>query len=45
MIGSDHPIPWSEEPVNHIMETPDLTDEERIAILSSNAVRVLGLKI
>jgi aminocarboxymuconate-semialdehyde decarboxylase len=45
MIGSDHPIPWSEEPVNHIMETPDLTDDERIAILSSNAVRVLGLKI
>ena len=45
MIGSDHPIPWSEQPVDHIMQTPSLSDQERIAILSGNAVRVLGLKI
>lgn len=45
MIGSDHPIPWSEQPVDHVMQTPQLTDAERIGILSGNAVRVLGLKI
>ena len=45
MIGSDHPIPWSEQPVDHVMQTVGLTDEERIAILSGNAARVLNLKI
>jgi aminocarboxymuconate-semialdehyde decarboxylase len=45
MIGSDHPIPWAEQPVDHIMQTPSLSDQERIAILSGNAARVLGLKI
>ena len=45
MIGSDHPIPWAEQPVDHVMATPNLTDAERIGILSGNAARVLGLKI
>lgn len=45
MIGTDHPIPWSEQPVDHLLETPNLTDADRIAILSGNAKRVLGLRI
>jgi predicted TIM-barrel fold metal-dependent hydrolase len=44
MIGTDHPIPWVEEPVGHVMTTPELSDDDRLAILGANAIRVLGLE-
>jgi hypothetical protein len=28
MLGSDHPIPWEEHPVDHVCATESLTDEE-----------------
>jgi aminocarboxymuconate-semialdehyde decarboxylase len=43
MIGTDHPIPWEEDPVTHVMNTPELSDDDRLAILGENAIRVLGL--
>jgi aminocarboxymuconate-semialdehyde decarboxylase len=43
MLGSDHPIPWEQHPVDHIMNTPSLSDEDRVAILGGNAARMLGL--
>jgi aminocarboxymuconate-semialdehyde decarboxylase len=43
MIGTDHPIPWEDDPVGHVMATPELGDEDRLAILGENAIRVLGL--
>jgi aminocarboxymuconate-semialdehyde decarboxylase len=45
MIGTDHPIPWEEKPVDHVMATPNLSNQDRINILSSNAAKVLGIKI
>jgi aminocarboxymuconate-semialdehyde decarboxylase len=45
VIGSDHPIPWSEHPVDHIFATTTLSDEEKIAILGGNAARLLGLAV
>jgi aminocarboxymuconate-semialdehyde decarboxylase len=45
MIGTDHPIPWVEDPVGHVMGTPELTDDDRLAILGDNAIRVLGLDL
>lgn len=45
MIGTDHPIPWEDDPVSHVMGTPDLNDDERLAILGENAIRVLGLEV
>lgn len=42
MIGTDQPIPWSIDPVGHVMETP-LTNRERIALLGANAQRVLNI--
>jgi aminocarboxymuconate-semialdehyde decarboxylase len=45
MIGTDHPIPWVEDPVGHVMATPELSDDDRLAILGGNAVRVLGLAL
>ncbi len=44
VIGTDHPIPWHEDPVTHIMETPGFTDEERIAMLGGTAANLLGIK-
>ena len=43
MLGSDSPIPWVEDPVGHVLEAPGLGDEDRIAILSGNARRVLRM--
>ena len=45
MMGTDHPIPWEEDPVTHVMATPELSDDDRLAILGENAIRVLGLAL
>ena len=45
MIGTDHPIPWEEDPIGHVMATPELSDDDRLAILGENAIRVLGLTV
>ena len=45
MVGTDHPIPWEDDPVGHVMGTPELSDEDRLAILGENAIRVLGLSL
>ena len=44
VIGTDHPIPWEEFPVEHVMNTPGLTNSQRVAILGGNAAKLLGLK-
>jgi aminocarboxymuconate-semialdehyde decarboxylase len=44
MLGTDHPIPWEEHPVDHVFATESLTDEQKIAILGGNAARLFGIK-
>jgi predicted TIM-barrel fold metal-dependent hydrolase len=44
VLGSDHPIPWEEHPVDHVFATTSLSDEEKIAILGGNAARLFGMK-
>ena len=43
VIGTDHPIPWHPNPVDHLMDTPGFSDEERIAILGGPAARLLKI--
>jgi predicted TIM-barrel fold metal-dependent hydrolase len=43
MLGSDHPIPWEEHPVDHVFATTTLSDDEKIAILGGNAARLFGM--
>jgi predicted TIM-barrel fold metal-dependent hydrolase len=45
VIGTDHPIPWHEDPVTHVMNTPGFTDDERIAMLGATAAKLLGIKL
>ena len=44
VIGTDHPIPWNQHPVDHIMATKSLTDKQKAAILGGNAAKLLGIK-
>ena len=44
VIGTDHPIPWQSESVDHVLNTPGLTDDEKIAILGGTAAKLLGIK-
>ena len=42
MLGTDHPIPWEQHPVDHVFATVTLNDEEKVAILGGNAARLFG---
>jgi aminocarboxymuconate-semialdehyde decarboxylase len=44
VIGTDHPIPWNPNPVDHILEAPGFSDDERRAMLGETAARLLGIK-
>jgi aminocarboxymuconate-semialdehyde decarboxylase len=43
VIGTDTPFPWTKTPVDHIMETPGLSDTDRIAMLGETAAKLLGI--
>jgi aminocarboxymuconate-semialdehyde decarboxylase len=44
MIGTDHPIPWQADSVNHILKAPGFTAAQRRAMLGDNAAKLLGIK-
>lgn len=43
MVGTDYPFGWTSTEVDLVLNTPDLTDDERIAILGGTACRLLGI--
>jgi aminocarboxymuconate-semialdehyde decarboxylase len=43
VMGTDHPIPWQDKAVDHILDTPGLSDVERAGILGETAARLLGI--
>jgi predicted TIM-barrel fold metal-dependent hydrolase len=45
VVGTDHPIPWQDKAVDHILGTANLSDAEKVAILGGNAARLLGIKL
>jgi aminocarboxymuconate-semialdehyde decarboxylase len=44
VMGTDYPFPWTTTAVDHILETPGLSDADRIAMLGGTAQRLLGIK-
>jgi aminocarboxymuconate-semialdehyde decarboxylase len=44
VIGTDHPIPWQSGSVDHILNAPGFSDEEKIAMLGGTAAKLLGIK-
>ena len=43
MIGTDYPFPWTSTEVDLVLNTPGLTDDQRIAILGGTAAKLLGI--
>ena len=44
VMGTDYPFPWTKTSVDHILNTPGLSDADRIAMLSETAHKLLGIK-
>jgi aminocarboxymuconate-semialdehyde decarboxylase len=45
MVGTDCPsYPWTTTAIDLILETPGLSDADRIAILGGTAAQLLGIK-
>jgi aminocarboxymuconate-semialdehyde decarboxylase len=44
VLGTDHPIPWEEHPVDLVFATTALTDKQKVAILGGNAAHLFGIK-
>jgi aminocarboxymuconate-semialdehyde decarboxylase len=44
VIGTDHPIPWQDKSVDHVLKTPGFTNAERRMMLGETAAKLLGIK-
>ena len=43
MIGTDYAVPWVKGPVDHFLNTPGLSNPERVAILGGTAAKLMKL--
>jgi aminocarboxymuconate-semialdehyde decarboxylase len=43
VVGTDYPYPWTSTEVEHVLNTPGLTDDEKLAILGGTAKKLLKL--
>jgi aminocarboxymuconate-semialdehyde decarboxylase len=44
LVGTDFPYPWTKTAVDHVLGTPDLSDEQKAAVLGGTAMKLLGIK-
>lgn len=45
VIGTDHPIPWQSDSVNHILNAPGFSDAEKRKMLGETAAGLLGISL
>jgi aminocarboxymuconate-semialdehyde decarboxylase len=43
VMGTDYPYPWEDKAVDHILNTPGFSDEEKIAMLGGTAAKLLKI--
>ena len=43
VLGTDYPFPWTSTEADLVLNTPGLTDADRIAILNGTASKLLGI--
>ena len=43
VIGTDHPIPWQDQSIDHVLNAPGFTDAERRMMLGETAGKLLGI--
>jgi aminocarboxymuconate-semialdehyde decarboxylase len=44
VLGTDYPFPWTTTAVDHVLATPGLTDDQKVAILGGTASKLLGIR-
>src|SRR5918995_2814321 len=44
VMGTDYPYPWTKTSVDHILTTPGLSDDDRVAMLGGTAAKLLGIR-
>jgi aminocarboxymuconate-semialdehyde decarboxylase len=44
VVGTDYPYPWTKTAVDLILETPAISDEDKIAMLGGTAAKLLDIK-
>ncbi|MGA0115739.1 MAG: amidohydrolase family protein [Burkholderiales bacterium] len=45
VIGTDHPIPWQSQSVDHILNATGFSDAEKRMMLGETAAKLLGIKL
>src|SRR5438477_7190040 len=44
LVGSDYPYPWTKTAVDLILNTPGMSDADKVAMLGGTAMKLLGIK-
>src|SRR5436309_6819884 len=44
LVGSDYPYPWTKTAVDLILNTPGVSDTDKVAMLGGTAMKLLGIK-
>jgi aminocarboxymuconate-semialdehyde decarboxylase len=45
VMDTDSPFPWPKTAVEHILDTPGLSDADRVAMRGETAAKLLGIKL
>jgi aminocarboxymuconate-semialdehyde decarboxylase len=45
VIGTDHPIPWQDKAIDHILKAPGFSDTDRRKMLGETAAKLLKIKL
>jgi aminocarboxymuconate-semialdehyde decarboxylase len=44
VLGSDYPYPWQLHPVDHILASTTLSEDEKLDVLGRTAARLLNVQ-